>query len=186
MVKDRLLILGVGNWLMGDEGVGVHAARRAEELPWPPGTRILDGGTGGFHLMEYLENADRVILIDATLDDRPAGSFRHLTPRFASDYPRSLSSHDIGLRDLLEGLAILDRMPEVHLFAVSAASVQDQCIELSEPLEAAMPALLQAVQDLAHLLAERPLTPAGGSSDPSGEGRPFIRHTVTTLREHGD
>lgn len=182
MEKDSLLVLGVGNWLMGDEGVGVHVARQAEPLDWPPGTRILDGGTGGFHLMEYLEQARRVILVDATLDDRPAGTFRHLTPRFASDYPRSLSSHDIGLRDLLEGLAILDRMPEVHLFAVSVASVQDQSITLSPEVEAAVPALLEAIQALARQLAG-----AGGPETHEGkhspeEENPFLRQRVHTHR----
>ena len=132
------LILGVGNWLMGDEGVGIHAVRRLAEEDWPAGITCLDGGTSGFHLMEAIESARAVVLIDATLDGRPPGTIRALHPRFASDYPRNLSSHDIGLRDLLEGLTILGKLPPVYLFAVSidtstAAMLLDLLVRLSQP-----------------------------------------------------
>lgn len=144
-----VLIMGIGNYLMGDEGVGVHVAQRLAKETLPEGVDVLDGGTGGFFLMEYFENYPVVILIDATLDDRPTGTIRVIEPRFASDFPRAMSTHDIGLRDLVEGLAILGKLPKIYLFAVSIEMIQSQQIELSPELEQVMPALLEQVKSMA-------------------------------------
>jgi len=144
-----VLIMGIGNYLMGDEGVGVHVAQRLEQTALPPGIDVLDGGTGGFYLMEYFENYPVVILVDATLDERPLGTVRLIEPRFAADFPRAMSTHDIGLRDLVEGLAILGKIPKIYLFAVSIEMVQPQQMELSLELEKTLPALLEKVTELA-------------------------------------
>lgn len=141
-----VLIMGIGNYLMGDEGVGVHLAQRLAQEALPEGVDVLDGGTGGFFLMEYFENYPVVILVDATLDERPTGTIRLIEPRFASDFPRAMSTHDIGLRDLVEGLAILGKLPQIYLFAVSIAQVQPQQIELSPEIEQIMPDLLEQVK----------------------------------------
>lgn len=144
-----VLIMGIGNYLMGDEGVGVHVAQRLAKEALPEGVDVLDGGTGGFFLMEYFENYPVVILIDATLDDRPTGTIRVIEPRFAADFPRAMSTHDIGLRDLVEGLAILGKLPKIYLFAVSIEKIQSQQIELSPELERVMPELLEQVKNMA-------------------------------------
>lgn len=141
-----VLVMGIGNYLMGDEGVGVHVAQRLTQEALPEGIDVLDGGTGGFFLMEYFENYPVVILIDATLDDRPTGTISLIEPRFAADFPRAMSTHDIGLRDLVEGLAILGKLPQIYLFAVSIAQVQPQQIELSPEIERMMPDLLEQVK----------------------------------------
>ena len=148
----NLLILGIGNLLMGDEGVGVHLAQRLAEQAFPSGVHILDGGTGGFHLMDYFTAYPCVILIDATLDGRPPGTIRLLTPRFSSEFPRSMSTHDIGLRDLLEGLQVMGRMPKVYLFVVSIIELQEMHIGLSPEVEAVMPELAERVRGLAEEL----------------------------------
>jgi hydrogenase maturation protease len=144
-----VLIMGIGNYLMGDEGVGVHVAQRLAREALHEGIDVLDGGTGGFFLMEYFENYPVVILIDATLDDRPTGTIRVIEPRFAADFPRAMSTHDIGLRDLVEGLAILGKLPKIYLFAVSIEMIQSQQIELSSELERVMPELLEQVKKMA-------------------------------------
>ena len=66
-------MLGLGNVLMGDEGVGVHVVRALEKHTLPADVECLDGGTGGFMLLEPLQNADRIILIDAAADGNPLG-----------------------------------------------------------------------------------------------------------------
>ena len=145
----NLLILGIGNLLMGDECVGVHLAQRLAERPFPSEVHVLDGGTGGFHLMDYFTSYPCVILIDATLDGRPPGTIRLLKPRFSSEFPRSMSTHDIGLRDLLEGLQVMGRMPQVYLFVVSIIELQEMYIGLSPEVEAVMPELEERVRELA-------------------------------------
>lgn len=135
----QLLVLGIGNVLMGDEGVGVHVIRHLEREDIPPGVELLDGGTGSFLLLDPMQRARKVILIDATLDDNSPGTVRRLTPRFSIDYPRTLAAHDIGLKDLLDTFYLLGHQVDVVLFAVSIASLQDMGVELSPQLAGRVP-----------------------------------------------
>ena len=148
----RLLILGIGNYLMGDEGVGVHFAQRLENEPLPPGVDVLDGGTGGFHLTHYIEKYPAVILIDATLDDHPIGHIRLLEPRFSKDFPKAMSTHDIGMKDVIEAMLFMDKLPKIYLFAVSIESLQQQQVTLTPEIEAVLLELKKKVVALANKL----------------------------------
>lgn len=148
-MEDRLLIMGVGNYLMGDEGIGVHAAQALGDSGLPDRIDVVDGGTGGFHLLEYFEKYPRIILIDATLDGNKPGTIRLIRPKFASDFPKSMSTHDIGLKDMVSSLQLMGKIPDIYLFVVSIESIQQQGIELTPPLKAIMPELLSKVTRLA-------------------------------------
>ncbi|MEI8073879.1 MAG: hydrogenase maturation protease [Bacteroidota bacterium] len=155
MIKmSELLILGIGNYLMGDEGVGVQTALALQKLPIADTIDVVDGGTGGFHLLEFFEVHKKVILIDATLDDNEPGTIRLIKPRFAKDFPRAMSTHDIGLRDMVNALQLMDKMPDIYLFVVSIESIQQQGIELTEAIEKAIPVLIEKVIELANQLQE--------------------------------
>jgi len=144
----KTLILGIGNYLMGDEGIGVHLANRMEKETLPEGVDVLDGGTGGFHLLEYFEKYEHVILVDATLDGNAPGTIRMIKPKFAKDFPPAMSTHDIGLKDLVSALQILGKMPEIDLFVVSIKTIQQQGIELTEEVESVVPYLIDEVKYL--------------------------------------
>lgn len=148
MNTKKILIMGIGNYLMADEGVGVHAAEQLQLMSWPDNIEVLDGGTGGFHLLEYFEIHDHVILIDATLDGREPGTIRKIKPRFAKDFPPAMSTHDIGLKDMVSALQFMDKMPVIDLFVVSIASIQDQGIQLTAPIQKILPELLDLVRTL--------------------------------------
>lgn len=143
---DKILILGIGNILMGDEGVGIHAIRALEREHFPPHVDLLDGGTGGFHLLSYLQDFSRIVMIDATMDGKPPGTISVLRPRFASDFPRALTAHDIGLRDLVETAVLTHRLPEIHLMTVSIARIQNMDMELSADVSAALPRIAGEVR----------------------------------------
>ena len=74
----RLLVIGVGNTLRGDDGVGVRVAQALANHPLPEGVTVLDGGTEGLDLLFHLEEADRVILIDAAEMGQTPGEARVL------------------------------------------------------------------------------------------------------------
>ena len=153
--KSELLILGIGNYLLGDEGVGVQTAIAIQQLPIANQVDVVDGGTGGFHLLEFFEVHDKVILIDATLDNNEPGTIRLIQPRFAKDFPRAMSTHDIGLRDMVNALQLMDKMPEIYLFVVSIESIQQQGIELTYAIEKTIPILIEKVLELANQLQEK-------------------------------
>ena len=150
-------VIGLGNILLGEEGVGVHAARRLrdEGRLAIPGVDILEGETGGLFLLSAFEEADRIIVIDATADGQPPGTISILRPRFASDYPRTLSAHDVGLKDLMASLQVLDHWPDITLFAVSIHWPQPLSLDLTPPVRDCLPALVSRVET--HVLGLRGL-----------------------------
>jgi len=146
--ENKILILGIGNVLMGDEGVGVHAIKELEKETFPPNVTLLDGGTGGFHLLEYLQEYPRIIMIDATMDGKPAGTISLIEPKFATDFPRSLSAHDIGLRDLIESTAVLGELPKMYLITITIDSIQSMQMELSPEIEKQIPTVVEKVKEV--------------------------------------
>ncbi len=144
----RALVMGVGNLLMGDEGVGVHAARQLASEPVPSAVEVLDGGTGGFHLLSLFAEYDPIILIDATQDGDPPGTVKLVKPKFASDFPRTLSAHDVGLRDLLETAQLLGPLPTLYLITVSIGELQEMSVELSPSIAGAVGEVLRVVREI--------------------------------------
>jgi hydrogenase maturation protease len=129
--QEKTLVLGLGNVLMGDEGVGVHVVRALEKHPLPANVECLDGGTGGFVLLEPLQSAGRVLIVDAAADGNPAGTVTRTTPRFSRDYPPTLTAHDIGVKDLLDVFYIQGGGPDVVLYAIAIDPQQPISMELS-------------------------------------------------------
>jgi hydrogenase maturation protease len=148
-----VLVIGVGNLLMGDEGVGIHVVRALQTQAPLPGVTFLDGGTGGINLLESIQDARSVIMIDATRDGRSAGTVTLLRPQRVADLPRGLSAHDFGLKDLFAAAALLGRFPEIHLFTISVTEVRPMCLDLSSAVAAAIPEVVFSVRALAQRLA---------------------------------
>jgi hydrogenase maturation protease len=134
----KTLVLGLGNVIMGDEGVGVHVVRALEKHTLPANVECLDGGTGGFVLLEPLQEAGRIILIDAASDGNPPGTVTRTTPRFSRDYPPTLTAHDIGVKDLLDVFYIQGGGPEVVLYAIAIDPQQPISMELSSEIAKAV------------------------------------------------
>jgi hydrogenase maturation protease len=111
--RTPLLILGLGNVLLEDDGVGSAAVRTLLDRYVPPDdVQVLDGGTLGLSLLPHVDTADAVILVDAVRADEPPGTCVRLD---GDDVPPAvatrLSPHQIGVADLLDGARWLDRSP---------------------------------------------------------------------------
>ncbi len=144
----RVLVLGIGNLLLGNEGAGVHAVRRLQEEQLPAHVTVVDGGTGGFHLLEYFGTYRTIILIDAAADGKPPGTVSLTRPRYVSDFPRSLTAHDIGLRDMIEAAALLGPLPAMFLVAVSISAPPLMETALSHEVERTLPEVVGLVRKL--------------------------------------
>jgi hydrogenase maturation protease len=142
----KTLVLGVGNLLMGDEGIGVAAIRHLEARGFAERAELVDGGTSGFHLLGLFRNQQHLILIDAATDDQPLGTVSLIHPRYASDFPPTLTAHDIGLKDLIESAALLGYLPEVDLITVSIGNLDNLTLELSPEATAALPKIERLVE----------------------------------------
>lgn len=133
----KTLVLGLGNVLLGDEGVGVHVVRRLARMRLPEHVECLDGGTGGFVLLDPMQSAERILMIDACAEGEPVGRILRTTPRFSRDYPPTLTAHDVGIKDLLDVFHLLGGERDVTLYAITIDPQQPIRMELSEELTTA-------------------------------------------------
>ena len=150
--SNSILILGVGNYLMGDEGVGVHLIQQMAKINLPDYIDILDGGTGGFLLLSYFEAYKTIIFVDATMDGKPAGTISLIRPKFASDFPSALSVHDVGLKDMIEAVYLMDSKPNSPLFTISIKEMTPMNIGLSPKVEQAIPKTIEQILKLTEKL----------------------------------
>jgi len=143
---EKILILGIGNVLLGDEGIGVHTVRALINTKLPDNVTVLDGGTGGFHLMYYLQEYPKIIMIDATIDGKQPGTISIIKPKYSSDFPKSLSAHDIGLKDLIESVALIDKLPDITLITVSIVSLPGMSLELTKEVKESIPEVIEKIK----------------------------------------
>jgi hydrogenase maturation protease len=146
-------VLGLGNVLLSDDGVGVHVARSLAMNPGAPsGLRALDGGTLGFRLAETLSRSDSLLFVDAALFGAPPGAMRLLRERELHGRVcrgGRLSAHEAGLLDLL-AMAMAEGWQPAHLALLGVQPERmDWGVQLSEPVAQAVPAVCRAVIETA-------------------------------------
>lgn len=134
----KIAVIGIGNLLMGDEGVGIHVIRHLRKDKDLLGIDLVDGGTGGFHLLNHFLDHDMVVIADAALDYKTPGTITRLEPRYSSDYPPTLVAHDIGLKDILDALELMEKKPKIFLFTISIREPEGATLDLSPEIRAAV------------------------------------------------
>lgn len=143
----KTVVLGVGNLLLSDEGVGVQVIERLQErYALPEAVQVVDGGTLGLDLLYYLEGARRLLIIDAVETDGPPGAFIRLendaVPAFLA---LKMSPHQMGVPDMLFAARLRDLYPEtIVLWGVQPGSL-DIGLDLSPPVAAQVDGLVERV-----------------------------------------
>jgi hydrogenase maturation protease len=148
MPLPEILILGVGNVLLGDEGVGVHTVRRLlEEYDFPPNVRLLDGGTLGLALMGEIEGCDILLVADAVRGGQAPGTVYRLEGTgLRSSLGLSDSMHQMGLEDTLIMCELAGgKRPRAVVFGLEPGNISDLNPELSATARAAQPRLCGAI-----------------------------------------
>ena len=142
------LVLGLGNILLGDEGVGVRVIERLlERHDFPEGVRAMDGGTLGLDLLPYLEDASRLLVVDAVQARKPPGTLVRLE---GEDVPvfldvSKVSAHQEGLQDLLAVATLKGYLPEEVVFWGAQIEALGVGLELSPAVAAQVDALVEKV-----------------------------------------
>lgn len=138
--KPRTLILGIGNILLGDEGIGVRVIEHLRNFSLPDSVDILDGGTSGADLLELLCGYERVILIDAINGNYPPGTIVQMTPdELLPPNPSALSLHDLDLPQTLAMAKMLGQAPK-EVVIVGIQPENTTCtMELSPRLKHLLP-----------------------------------------------
>ena len=142
-----VLVLGLGNVLLGDDGLGVDAvARLARGYSIPAGVRLEDGGTLGLSLLGLLCESDRVILVDAVRADGRPGTLVRIDGDDVMDAVRDrLSPHQVGVADVLDAARLIDRYPSAVTLLGLVPEVLDLDIARSSAVEANLDRLVAAI-----------------------------------------
>lgn len=143
------LILGVGNILLSDEAVGVHVANQLDRgYIFPEGVDLLDGGTAGMELLEYIAGRDHVIFIDAVLTgDAPGTVVTLKDDEVPALFNNKVSPHQLGLSDLLGALKLTEESPRnIFLVGVVPESVEPG-LKVSKTVAESIPTMIQCVLD---------------------------------------
>jgi hydrogenase maturation protease len=166
----RVLVIGVGNTLRGDDGIGVHVARALASLPLPEHVEVFDGGTEGLSMLFEMQRADRVILIDAADMRKPPGEARTLDSVLLEDSTkvRFSSLHGIGVAEVLALGRAVGVEPTVTILAIQPADIRPRD-GLSEALAARVPEYVELAEGLLASDRERDFpVDAGQGSDTIG------------------
>lgn len=142
-----ILVLGVGNILMHDEGLGVRVVERLEAgFDFSPNVELMDGGAGGLRLTEALTEHEHVIVVDAVQNGQPPGSIYRLD---GDDLKLSLtfkqSMHETDLLETMACCEIIGHRPNCVVLGMEPQNIEGWSLELTEPCAAALPRLMELV-----------------------------------------
>lgn len=144
-----ILVLGIGNVLLTDEGIGVRALKEIERrYSFSDDVELLDGGTAGIELLRHIRHRKHLIIIDAmTFDQKPGTVMRVEGEDVPAAFRTRISPHQLGLSDLLAAAMLTDELPEnLVLFGVEPESI-DIGLDLTDTVEASVDKLIGAVTD---------------------------------------
>ena len=145
--EPRVLVLGIGNLVMSDDGVGVKVVQRLQrEYSFPDWVEIMDGGTLGLDLLPKLEGIERLIIVDAVETGEKPGTCVRLTgEELPIALETKLSPHQMGLKDLLAVAQLMGHAPrEMVLIGVQPGSIEMDT-ELTEDVEATVEVLISNI-----------------------------------------
>lgn len=124
------LVIGIGNSLMGDDGAGIHVIARLAGKSLPDNVELVDGGTLSFALLERVENAGQLIIVDAAMLDAEPGTVRVFHEAAMDEFLNSRrrpSVHEINLLDVLTAARLRGRMPRRY----SLVGIQPESVDWS-------------------------------------------------------
>lgn len=156
--KSRVLVLGIGNEILQDEGLGIHAARMLEKMDFPEEVEIIAGGTAGLALLPLLKEKDYLIVIDAVNARTEPGAIFKFKPDQVDIYPveYQLSFHQLGLYDVLRVAQLLGNCPDTTIFAMQPGNIA-WGMELTSAVAEKIPKLVQlVVEEINRILNKGP------------------------------
>jgi len=143
--QHKVLLLGVGNVILGDEGLGVQVVNRMSEMGLPDYVEAIDGGTLGLSLLNLLEGVTKLVIIDClNAGAEPGSIFRFHPDDITVEGNVDLSFHDLGLIEVLTMAKVMEILPETIIFGVQPEKV-DWDLKLSPIIEAKIPKLIELV-----------------------------------------
>lgn len=150
------MVVGIGNYILQDEGVGVHAINRLMEMDLPDGVELLDGGTHSYDLVDFFCQAEKLIIIDAIQAGGEPGTMYRAPLEEMGLRPQEncTSLHQMHFIEAVKMVNLLGHYPEIIVYGVEPEIV-DWGLELTPRVAEKLPRLTELVaQEIRDLLAE--------------------------------
>jgi len=141
-----ILILGIGNILLKDEGVGVYTITKMREIDLPPDVELMDGGTMGMNLLYHIEGRKKVIVVDTVLTDDPPGTiYRFTDESLLVEKPPLRTAHGVDFTEVIQTAKMLGTKPHEVVFIGIKPESLEEGLELTATIEKRVPTLIKMV-----------------------------------------
>lgn len=155
--SQRIVVLGLGNLIRSDDGVGIHAIHQLfRDRRIPESVELLDGGTLGLQLLPAIQDVTHLLVIDAINTGATPGTIVRFDISEIEPLPGTPSVHQIGFSDVLAALRLLEKFPEQMILVGIQPEETGWGERLSGTVQAALPALIEAAIDELHQWAPQP------------------------------
>jgi hydrogenase maturation protease len=150
-----ILVAGVGNLLLSDDGIGIHAVMELQKEPIP-GVEMVDIGTAILHGLPFLERAERVLIIDAASGGKPPGTIYLFEATNHTESKSITSLHSMGLREAARFLITGRPVPPITVIGVEPETL-DYGLVLSPAVQAALPRVVALTRETVARWQQEPL-----------------------------
>jgi len=147
MENKKKLVIGIGNLLQTDDGVGVHIINQIldSDRIVPDDTEFFDGGTSGYDLIPIMQGREWIIVIDALKYNDEPGSMYYFEAEKLSKTKESFSQHDFGVKQLLDMLRLMGENPKVEIFGIVPEDIETFDIGLTPKVKASIPKAVEKI-----------------------------------------
>lgn len=144
----KTVVLGLGNLLLTDEGVGVHVINRMMEMDFPPEVELVEGGVDGLRLMSVVVGTDRLIVVDAVKGGGSPGSIYRFGPEDIVSHTDTskMSVHQIGILEVIRLSGLVGKLPKTTIIGVEPKSVEVG-MELTPEIQSKVPRIIELVSN---------------------------------------
>jgi len=146
--QKKTVVLGLGNVLLTDEGIGVHVINKMMEMGFPPEVELVEGGVDGLRLMGVVMDIDRLVVIDAVKGGGSPGSIYRFGPEdlINNTDTSKMSVHQIGILEVIRLSGLVGKVPETTIIGVEPKSVE-MGMELTPEIQSKVPRIIELVLD---------------------------------------
>jgi hydrogenase maturation protease len=143
----KILILGVGNLLQKDDGIGSHIIRYIAEsdIKLPDDAEAIDGGTAGYDLIPLMIDREKIVIIDALKVNDVPGSVYRFSPEHLISSKVTYSLHDLGVREIIKQLRLLGDEPDIEIIGIVPEDIETLEIGLSDSVRNSIPKAVEQI-----------------------------------------
>jgi len=147
----KVLVLGIGNILHKDDGVGVHVVNEISETvsDLPENVEVFDGGTFGYDLLPVMSGRKKIVIVDALkVDDEPGSIYRFPAGHLA-DCNNKFSLHDVGVKKIIDMLMLMGEYPEIEIIGIVPEDINSLDIGISDSVKKSIPKAVEYILEAA-------------------------------------